>query len=107
MEIVTELEELDREEDGDKGTFEELKKIANTVFVWVQFTYDTPFSHEAGMCPVLDLQVYIDQKGKIDYQFYLKPSACKCVIPNQSANSKQIKVSVYVEEGVRRMRKNS
>ena len=66
MELVTELEVLDRVEDEYKGTFKELKKIANTVFVCVQFTYDTPFSHEAGMFPMLDMQVYIDQEGKIN-----------------------------------------
>ena len=107
MEIVAVLEELDREEHEDKRTFEELKKIANTVFDCVQFTYDTPSSHEAGMCPVLDLQVYIDQEDMIKYQFYSKPSACKFVIPSQSAHSKQMKMSVLVEEGVRRMRNNS
>lgn len=59
------------------------------------------------MCPVLDLQVYIDKDDKIKYQFFSKPSASKFVIPNKSAHSKQMKMSVLVEEGVRRMRNNS
>ena len=28
------------------------------------------------MCPMVDLQVYRDQDGKIKYKFHSKPSAC-------------------------------
>jgi hypothetical protein len=73
-------------EDEYKGTFKELKKIANTVFVCVQFTYDTPFSHEAGMFPMLDLQVYIDQEGKINYLFKAK---CQQICDPQSISQQQ------------------
>ena len=87
MEIVAELKDLDIEEHEDKRTVKKLKKIAKTVLNCVQFSYETPSSHEAGMCPVLDLQVYMDQEDMIMYQFYSKPSAWKFMIPRQSAHT--------------------
>ena len=59
MEIVNNLVESDKDEPADKRTFEELKKIANTIYNHVQFTTDSPSSHQAGMCPVLDLQMFV------------------------------------------------
>ena len=101
---MPELEESDSEECDDKRTFEELRKIANTIYQCVQFTTDTPSSHEEEMCPVLDLQVAIGVDGLICYKFFSKPCASKFVIPEKSAHSKQMKMAVLVEEGLRRMR---
>ena len=61
MEVNKELEESDRQEPADKRTFKELSNIANTLFSFVQLTTDTPSSHQAGMCPVLDLQMWVDE----------------------------------------------
>ena len=56
------------------------------------------------MCPVLDLQVFVGNDGLIGYKFFSKPCASKFVIPEKSAHSKQMKMAVLVEEGLRRMR---
>ena len=42
--------------------------------------------------------------GLIGYKFFSKPCASKFVIPEKSAHSKQMKMAVLVEEGLRRMR---
>ena len=63
-------------------------------------------NHETKKVPVLDLQVYVED-NKIIHEFYEKPVACKFVIPNSSAHSKSMNMSVLVEEGVRRMRNYS
>ena len=58
---------------------------------------------ETEKVPVLDLQVSVD-KENIVHEFYEKPVASKFVIPASSAHSKSMKMSVLVEEGVRRLR---
>ena len=100
---VEELVEEDKLLPEDWRTMEELRKISNTVYGCVQFTVDCPSSHQAGMVPVLDLQMFV-QDGLVKYHFYEKPCASKFVIPENSAHSKKMKMSVLVEEGVRRMR---
>ena len=100
---VEELVEAEKMLPEDWRTMEELRKISNTVYGCVQFTVDCPSSHEAGMVPVLDLQMYV-QDGLVKYQFFEKTCTSKYVIPEGSAHSKKMKMSVLVEEGVRRMR---
>ena len=96
MIIVPEFEESDEGENDDMRTFEELRKIANTVFSCVQFTTDTPSSHEEEMCPVPDLQVFIGGDGLISYKFFSKPCASKFIIPAKLAHGKQMKMVVLV-----------
>ena len=48
--------------------------------------------------------MFVGMDGTIMYKFYKKPCASKFVIPEKSAHSKQMKMSVLVEEGMRRMR---
>ena len=97
MEIVTELVVSDMQEHDDHRTFTELSKIANTLYSFVQLTTDTPSSHQAGRCPVLDLQLSVDQEGQLKYKFYSKQCSSKYVIPAMSAHSKKMNMSVLVE----------
>ena len=96
MVIVPEYEESDEDEQDDIRTFEELRKIANTIYSCVQFTTDTPSSHVEKTCPVLDLQVFIGKDGLINYKFFSKPCASKFVIPAKLAHGKQMKMVVLV-----------
>ena len=106
MEMVKngEMVESDKRDSNDKRTLEELKKIGNSVYESMQFTTDFPSSCEEGKVPVLDVQMYVGENGQIRYEFYEKPCQSKFVIPNGSAHSKQGKLSVLVEEGLRRLR---
>lgn len=52
---------------------------------------------------MLDLQLYVEDE-QIKYEFFEKPCANKFVIPAQSAHSKKMRMSVLVEEGMRRLR---
>ena len=94
MKIVASLIESDKEEPDDRRTFEELKQIAFSIYNHVQFNTDSPSSHQEGMFPVLDLQMFVGVDGTIMYKFYEKPCASKFVIPEMSAHSKQMKMSV-------------
>ena len=53
---------------------------------------------------MLDLNMYVGDDGLIKYENYEKPCASKFVIPSNSDHSKKMKMSVLVEEGMRRMR---
>ena len=108
MVVMPDLIQSDQEIPEDKRTMEELKKIANTVYDCVQFTTDCPSNYvgKVGEMPVLDLQMYVED-GAIKYEFFEKPCASGLAIPANSAHSKQMKLSVMVEEGVRRLRNHS
>ena len=108
MSVVEELVESDKEVPEDKRTMIELNKIANTIYDCIQFTTDCPSNHQEGEgeMPVLDVQMHVEEET-ILYEFYEKPCASGLVIPANSAHSKQLKLSVMVEEGVRRLRNNS
>ena len=70
MEIENNLAASHKDEPADKGTFEELEKIANTIYNHVQFTIDTPSSNQEGMCQVLDLQLFVGVDVFIKYKLY-------------------------------------
>ena len=103
--IKKELVEEDKLVPEDVRTMNILKDIGNTIFKCIQFTVDCPSMHpETNKVPVLDLQVSVKSGTQIVYEFYEKPVASKFVIPQNSAHSKSMKMSVLVEEGVRRLR---
>ena len=98
-----ELVENDANVPEDVRTMDVLKDIANTIYDCVQFTTDCPSNNQSKKVPCLDLQVYV-KEDQIIHEFYEKPCAAKQVIPYQSAHSKKMKMSVLVEEGLRRLR---
>ena len=101
---IIELEESDMNVPEDERTMEELRKIANTIFKCVQFTTECPSGQENGKVPVLDLQLYVGEDGLVKHEHYEKPCTNDFVIPAKSAHSKKMKMSVLVEEGLRRLR---
>ena len=104
---IEELVEEDKKVPEDKRTMDILKEIANTIFKCVQFSVDCPSLHpDTKKVPVLDLQVYI-QDSLFTHEFFEKPVASKFVIPHNSAHSKNMKMAVLVEEGLRRLRNAS
>ena len=64
-----------------------------------------PSIHPLGRL-LLDLQVYV-KENQFLHEFYEKPVASKFVIPYTSAHSKKMKMTVLVEEGLRRLRNTS
>ena len=95
--------EEDRLLEADERTFRLLRDIGNSIFKCIQFTIDVPSLNENGRLPVLDLNVEVVD-GKIKHGFFQKPCTSEIVIPFNSAHSRKMKMSVLVEEGVRRLR---
>ena len=98
--------EEDEEKAEDERTFEILKDIGNSIFDCIQFTIDVPSLNENGMLPVLDLNLKV-VNGRFEHGFFEKPCTSETVIPYTSAHSRKMKMSVLVEEGVRRLRNHS
>ena len=98
--------EEDRLLEADERTFRLLRDIGNSIFKFIQFTIDVPSLNENGRLPVLDLNAEV-VGGKIEHRFFQKPCTSEIVIPFNSAHSRKMKMSVLVEEGVRRLRNHS
>ena len=78
-----------------------LRRIVNTIF---EFTTECPSGQENGKVPFLDFQLYVGEAGLVKHEHYEKPCTSDFVIPAKSAHSKKMKMSVLVEEGLRRLR---
>ena len=74
----------------------------------IQMTLDVPGDHDGGKLPILDLKCWIEtnQEGRkmILHDFYRKPMASVLPIKRKSAIPDRQKMSILVEEAMRRMR---
>ena len=100
------LIEQDKETAEDERTFNLLREIGDSIYPCVKFTIDVPSFHLDGRLPVLDLKLEV-KDGKFEHGFFEKACASEVVIPYTSAHSRKMKMSVMVEEGVRRLRNHS
>ena len=64
---------------------------------------DLPSRYPDSKLPILDMKVWLDDKGNARYTHYEKPTASKQIISIRSAHSRSCKRSVHVNELVRRM----
>ena len=98
--------EEDKRKADDLRTFEVLKEIGNSIFDCIQFTIDVPSLNENGRLPVLDLNLRV-VNNQFEHEFFEKPCTSETVISYTSAHSRKMKMSVLVEEGVRRLKNHS
>ena len=69
-------------------------------------TIDTPYMHEDGFVPMLDLKVNI-RNNKISHRFYKKSCAHKLTILERSAVPMSIKRNTIFQESMRRIKNHS
>ena len=107
-ELVVDEDKIEEDElvAADERTFRLLKDIGNSIFDCIQFTIDVPSLNENGKLPVLDVNLEVVD-GKIEHGFFKKPCTSEIVIPYTSAHSRKMKMSVLVEEGLRRLRNHT
>jgi hypothetical protein len=74
----------------------------NTVDEDIQMTSDCPSDNARGMCPGLDMSMYMSD-NRVMFTFYSKPMATTYVIPARSAHTERTKRSTLTQEGVRRL----
>ena len=75
----------------DARTFMILRGIANSLDKNIVMEPDYPSLHESGRVPVLDMNVWLDQEGKIQTSFYKKPMSSPYVMMFRSAVSSRKK----------------
>ena len=63
---------------------------------------DHPCKHCDKKLPILDMKVWMDERGMTRYMFYEKEVSSKELIPERSAHSSSCKNRVHVSEIVRR-----
>ena len=98
----TKVEE-DKTIPDDERTFNLLKNIGNSIFACIQFTVEVPSASTNGRLAVLDLELEV-KDGSIEHGHFEKACSSEVVIPYTSAHSRKMKMSIMVEEGVRRLR---
>ena len=99
-------ENEDENKSDSKITMEVLNDIANSVDPMLTFTFDTPCNYSDKKMPALDIKVRVnvEEKNRIDYEFYEKPTKnCKVLLASSAINAAS-KRTILTQECLRRMR---
>ena len=114
-----EKEDNIRGEDRDVRCWREWAKMVDTIWTFIQVTFDCPGLNENGMVPILDLKVKMEEHveiveglgevrvQQIVWRFYEKPMNSPYVIMASSAMPQKVKVVTMVQEVLRRCRNMS
>ena len=92
---------------NEKSTMETICDVANHIEPMIQFTYDIPMSYQDSKLPVLDVKIWLDDKGEACYEFFEKLTKNDKVILASSAIPRHQKISILTAEAVRRLRNTS
>ena len=104
--ITEESTSEDKELQHDKRTMKLLQAIANSIHSSIRMTIDYPSNHPDGKVPMLDVKMWIEEKGgrlQIIYEHYEKEMATKAVIHATSAIPRKTKRTVLTQEAFRRI----
>ena len=103
--INPEKEEEDKNRPADRVTMEVIQDIANGIDDMIKMTIDVPSNHAIKRVPMLDVQVWINDqdKNKIYFSFYEKPTKSPFVISKSSAMPIKKKIECLSQETFRRL----
>ena len=88
--MIDETKKISDEERTDsKVTMDVIQELANSISPMIKLTVETPCNYKNGYMPVLDIQVRINknERNRIDFQYYEKPTKTPRVILANSALS--------------------
>ena len=109
-----EEEDAKNNEDPDRRTMREIRKLSDSLLDFIKMKEDVPANHESGKLPMLDFQVWKEEVEQEDgtqtllmHEFYEKKMTSKFVIMESSALPKRMKITTLSQEVVRRMRNTS
>ena len=88
----------------DQRTMRVLNQVANTIDVDIKLTIDCPSLNPTGKLPCLDLQLWINNDGLIQHEFFSKPMSSPLLILRRSAVSSSVKRTTCFQEAVGRLR---
>ena len=89
-----------------KRTMDLVKDIGDTLAPGLRLTADLPEYHPNRKCPMLDIQVWVEEKegfDRIRHTFYQKPTTSPLVFHANGAHSWRSKIITLAEELRRRM----
>ena len=84
------------ETDKSKGktdaarTFDLIREIGDTLILGLKLTVDLPELHQSGRCPMLDIQVWMEEhegRCRVRHSFYQKPSTSPLVFHASGAHT--------------------
>ena len=87
-------------------TLELIREVGDNLVPGLKLTKDLPEYHENGKCPVLDIQVWLEEKEgfmKIRHSFFQKPTTSPLVFHSGGAHSWRSKLITLAEELRRRL----
>ena len=98
--------EVDEKKSDEKVTMEIIQGVANSIESMTQFTIETPCNFTDRKLPVLDVKVNVNQqeKNRIDFEYYEKPTKLPRVILADSALSFNQKRTILTQECLRILR---
>ena len=105
--MIDETKKISDEERTDsKVTMDVIQELANSISPMIKLTVETPCNYKNGYMPVLDIQVKINknEKNRIDFQYYEKPTKTPRVILANSALSFSKKRTILTQECLRVLR---
>ena len=82
-----------------------IKEIANDIDPMIQMTVDNPSNYEDEKVPMLDVKVWVNKedKNKVYYTFYEKPTKSAFVMSKKSAMPIRKKIEYLGKEVFRRL----
>ena len=107
MEVRPELVNGDLEVPDDVRTMKEMRKMADSICPIIQMTEDCPGMNRDGKLPILDLKVWVDNKGEILYEYYRKEMARRFLILARSAMPAKVKRASLTQEAIRILKNTS
>ena len=102
------------DKEAEKIIMQKIKSIANSIHDSIVVKVDHPTLHMNNRLPILDTEMWIDEvdingtrKHQILYSYYEKEMSSKYLIHNNSAISRNSKISILINELLRVMRNTS
>ena len=90
-------------EELKEHTRQQLMKVLNSIFSFLEFTTEMQTEYQDGYMPTLDLKARLDSQNKISFQFFEKPTTSRYCVMQGSAMGEQSKVSILTQEVNRRL----
>ena len=83
---------------------ETIKCISNNIHPGIEVEIDTPYKHPNCRAPILEMEVWVTEEGKVMHNHYAKPMAYTGVVHPNSGLSSATKRLMIFNEGLRRLK---
>ena len=78
-----------------------LKQVGDSIHHSIKLETDYPTNHPDGKVPILDLKLWVDSRGVIMHEHYMKPVSSKFTVHERSAISPTSKRQILTQDALR------